>query len=148
MPFRNILFPVDLSEMSGQLAPTVRAMAERLHAKVHVIFCARLFEHFVSIYVPHTTINNFEAEIMRGAEQKLTEFVTTHLKDVNCVHKVVSGDPAEEILNYAAKESIDLIIIGSHGRQAVDRILFGSVAERVVKHSPLPVLTLKPTKQE
>jgi nucleotide-binding universal stress UspA family protein len=57
---------------------------------------------------------------------------------------VVLGDAAEEILNYAKTEGIDLIIMGTHGRKGIERIIFGSVAERVVKKSPIPVLTVNP----
>jgi nucleotide-binding universal stress UspA family protein len=57
---------------------------------------------------------------------------------------VLTGDPGEEIVNYAEQEKMDLILIGTHGRKGVDRILFGSVAEHVVKNSRIPVLTLNP----
>ena len=62
----------------------------------------------------------------------------------SCTARVVLGDPAEEILNYAQAEGIDLIIIGTHGRKGLERIIFGSVAERVLKKSPVPVLTVNP----
>jgi len=57
---------------------------------------------------------------------------------------VVQGDPAEEILKYVESEKVDLVIMGTHGRKGLDRILFGSVANEVVKRSPAPVLTINP----
>jgi len=59
---------------------------------------------------------------------------------------VMSGDPAEEILNYTQNNEIDLIIMGTHGRKGLNRIVFGSVAERVVKNSPVPVFIANPYK--
>jgi nucleotide-binding universal stress UspA family protein len=54
------------------------------------------------------------------------------------------GDAAEEILKYVRSEGIDLIIMGTHGRKGLEKIVFGSVAERVVQKSPVPVLTINP----
>ncbi len=57
---------------------------------------------------------------------------------------MVQGDPAEEILKYIAAQKVDLVIMGTHGRKGLDRILFGSVATQVVQKSPAPVLTINP----
>ena len=57
---------------------------------------------------------------------------------------LVVGYAAEEILKTAVKENCDLIVMGTHGRKGIDRILFGSVAEKVVKRSSVPVLTIRP----
>ena len=142
--FKKILFPVDLSEVSPKLVPYVKEMAAMFDAKVHLLFVARILQHFTSIYVPHPSISKFEAEIVEGAEKKLQEFVEEQFETDSCTARVVLGDPAEEILNYAQAEGIDLIIIGTHGRKGLERIIFGSVAERVVKKSPVPVLTVNP----
>ncbi len=142
--FKKILFPVDLSEVSPKLVPYVKEMAATFGAEVHLLFVARILQHFASIYVPHPSVNKFEAEIVKGAEQKLHEFVEEQFESDSCTARVVLGDPAEEILNYAQAEGIDLIIIGTHGRKGLERIIFGSVAERVLKKSPVPVLTVNP----
>ena len=142
--FKKILFPVDLSEVSPKIVPYVKDMALWFNAEVHLLFVARILQHFTSIYVPHPSIMNFEGEITRGAEKKLQEFVKEHFENGSCTARVVLGDPAEEILSYAESEGIDLIIIGTHGRKGIERIFFGSVAERVVKKSQVPVLTVNP----
>ena len=59
--------------------------------------------------------------------------------------EVVVGYAAEEILSLAENEDADLIVMGTHGRKGIDRILFGSVAEKVVKNSSRPVLTIRPS---
>jgi nucleotide-binding universal stress UspA family protein len=56
------------------------------------------------------------------------------------------GDAAEEIINRVKSEGIGLVIIGTHGRKGLDRIVFGSVADRVIKMSPVPVLSINPYK--
>lgn len=142
--FKKILFPVDLSEVSPKLVPYVKEMAAKFDAEVHLLFVARILQHFTSIYVPHPSIMNFEGEITRGAEKRLQEFVEEQFESDSCTARVVLGDPAEEIINYAQAEGIDLIIIGTHGRKGLEHIIFGSVAERVVKKSLVPVLTVNP----
>lgn len=141
---QKILFPVDLSEVSPRIAPYVKEVAERFAAEVHILFVARLFEYFTSIYVPHPSIKTFQGEIFKGAEKRLKEFTESSFKDLPVKAKVVPGDPAEEILKYSQSEGMDLIIIGTHGRKGLERVVFGSVADRVVKKSPVPVLTVNP----
>jgi nucleotide-binding universal stress UspA family protein len=64
-------------------------------------------------------------------------------------HRLVTGDPAAAIVRVARDENVDLIVLGTHGRTGVLRLLMGSVTESVVRHAPCPVLTLKqPHKQE
>ncbi|MGD8313422.1 MAG: universal stress protein [Syntrophobacterales bacterium] len=142
--YKKILFPVDLSEASPKIVPHVREMAAKFDAEVHLLFVARILQHFTSIYVPHPSVNKFETEIVKGAEKKLQEFTEEYFKDVPCKARVVLGDAAEETLNYVRSEGIDLIVMGTHGRKGLEHIIFGSVAERVVKKSQIPVLTVNP----
>jgi len=142
--FKKILFPVDLSEVSPKIVPYVKDMVATFDAEIHLLFVARILQHFTSIYVPHPSVNQFEAEVVRGAEKGLQEFVDEHFRADSPKAQVVLGDPAAEILNYAKAEGIDLIIIGTHGRKGLEHIIFGSVAERVVKKSLVPVLTVNP----
>jgi len=141
----KILFPVDLSEVSPKIAPWVLNFAEKFDAEIHLLFVVRNLEYFSSVYVPAVSISNLEAEIIKGAETKIEEFSDSYFKGYRaCKTRVVVGDAAEEILKYAETEKIDLIIIGTHGRKGIDRILFGSVAEKVIKMSSVPVLSVNP----
>ena len=74
----------------------------------------------------------------------MEDFVAEHFQGVKATGKVVNGYAAEEILNLTATVGADLIIMGTHGRKGIDRILFGSVAEKIVKSSPVPVMTVRP----
>jgi nucleotide-binding universal stress UspA family protein len=97
------------------------------------------------MYVPDPSINRFEREVLDGAEKRLYEFREAHFKEFKDVKvDVLLGEVAEEILGYAAEEKIDLIIMGTHGRKGLDKIVFGSVADRVVKTSPVPVMVINP----
>ena len=140
----TILFPVDLSEASPALVPWVRFASEKFDAKVDVLFVARVMDYYAGLYVPHPSIANFEAEIVQGSEKKLAEFVEEHMSGMKVKALVRPGYPAEEILLYAESQAVDMIIIGTHGRKGLERIIFGSVAEHVVKHSNIPVMTVNP----
>jgi len=66
-----------------------------------------------------------------------------HRVDTYFEHHLLSGDPGSELVHFAERENIDLIVMGTHGRTGLTRLLMGSVAEAVVRRAPCPVLTLK-----
>jgi len=145
--FNKILFPVDLSESSPKLVPYVTLMASKFGSKIHLLFVARVFEYFSGIYVPHPSISKFEDEVVKGAKKRIEEFTEEYFSDFPATKaKVVAGDISEEILKYTVSNGIDLLIMGTHGRKGLEKVIFGSVAERVAKTSPVPVLLVNPYK--
>ncbi|MDO9566012.1 MAG: universal stress protein [Candidatus Desulfaltia sp.] len=145
--FNKILFPVDLSESSPKIVPFVTTMARKFGSEIHLLFVARVFEYFSGIYVPHTSINQFEDEVVKGAKKRLEEFTEECFSDFPGTEaKVVPGDISEEILKYTVFNGIDLLIMGTHGRKGLEKVIFGSVAERVAKASSVPVLLINPYK--
>jgi nucleotide-binding universal stress UspA family protein len=79
-----------------------------------------------------------------GARKELENFggeLRDGLNDVEC--SVVRGVPYEEILKFAEEKGVDLIVMGTQGRSGLDRVIFGSTAEKVVRNSDRPVLTVK-----
>jgi nucleotide-binding universal stress UspA family protein len=145
--FKIILFPVDLSAAAVKIIPYVQNLASRYNARIHLLFVARVFDYFTSMYVPHPSVSQFEKEVIEGAEKRLYEFADESFKSFpGTKTKVVAGDPSDEILNYISEHAIDLVVMGTHGRKGIDKVIFGSVAERVVKASPVPVLVVNPFK--
>ena len=146
--FKKILFPVDLSESSDKILPYVQTVAKKFDSKIYILFAARVFDYFTSIYVPHPSINKFEKEIIEGAEKRLYEFVDTHFKEFPGTKTVVvAGDAAEKIVEYIEDQKIDLVIMGTHGRKGMDKVIFGSVADRVIRLSPVPVMVVNPYRE-
>lgn len=144
---QRILFPVDLTESSEKLVPHVVTMAEKFNAQVQVLFVVRIFQYFTDIYVAPPSISIFENELVDGARKKMDEFTQEYFTTLPQTHgEVVLGDPPEVILDYISTNQIDLVVMGTHGRKGLDRVLFGSVAERVIKSSPVPVLVINPHK--
>ena len=147
--FKKILFPIDLSEVSAEIIPYVTTMARTFQSDLHILFVARIFKYYDTIYVPPVSIVEFEEKVVAGGKRRLDEFVQEHLKDC-CVSvvKVIPGDPAEEIVRYIDVEGIDLVVMSTHGRKGLDRILFGSVANHVVTTSSVPVMTVNPYRKK
>ena len=141
---KKILCAVDFSDHSPEVAEYASLMAKSSGAQVMVLYVAPSLSQYVGFHVPPSSIESFVGEIVTGAEDTMNEFVKDNFKDITVSGKVVAGYPAEEILAIAGAEGCDMIVMGTHGRKGIDRILFGSVAEKVVKSSKVPVLTVRP----
>jgi len=143
--FKKILFPVDFSEVSPKIAPWVLSVGKTYNAEIHLLFVVRKLEYFSSMDVGYIAIKGFEDEVVAGAESSMEKFINENFQDCPaCTSKVVLGDAAEEILSYTESEKMDIIVMGTHGRKGLERIIFGSVAERVIKMAPVPVLSINP----
>lgn len=129
----NILFPVvRYTSVSADLAPFVKNMALMFKANVHVLRVEPLIDQFIEMRV-------------KEAAAWLSEFVGEHLQGCTITQPpVVPGDPAVEILAYIAKNEIDCVVIGTHGRKGLSGVLFGSTTRDIVGKAPVPVLSLNP----
>jgi nucleotide-binding universal stress UspA family protein len=138
-PPRNILVPVDFSEASDRALAYAQTMAKALGASIHV---------FHAIPDPHSQVWSIEAtgmnlgsllETWQADAQKRLDGLSV---DTPGKRLVKIGQPFSEITRYAESQQIDLIIMGTHGRGAIEHMLLGSVAEKVVRKAPCPVLTV------
>ena len=141
---KKIMCAVDLSEASSMVADYANTLAQNMEAEVVVLYAAPSLSQYVGFHVPPNSIENFVGEIVTGAEKSMDTFLAENFGDTKATGKVVTGYAAEEILKAAEEEAVDLIVMGTHGRKGIDLILFGSVAEKVVKSSTVPVLTIRP----
>jgi len=146
MQLNRILCAVDLSEHSRQVAQYAAMLAQATGAHLSVIYTAPSLSQYVGFHVPPNTIENFVGEIVSGAEKAMETFVAENFAGLPVSSKVLIGYAAEEIINRADEENVDMIVMGTHGRKGIDRILFGSVAENVVKNAKQPVLTIRPAR--
>ncbi|MCQ2444766.1 MAG: universal stress protein [Mailhella sp.] len=140
----KIVCALDLSEHSKAVAEYACMLAKTGGASIVAVYAAPTLTQYTGFHVPPNTIDSFVGEIVSGAEKAMEKFASENFTDVEVKTEVVVGYAAEEILAVAEKEGADMIIMGTHGRKGIDRILFGSVAEKVVKNSSIPVLTVRP----
>jgi len=142
---QKILFPVDLTEKIDPLLPWVTTLVEKFDATLIVLFVTQDLASFTSFYMPHPHIKSMQEEALKAAQQKMEEVRQQYFQDFKKVEtRVVQGDPAAKILEVAQKEGVDLIIMGTHGRKGLERAIFGSVCDKVVRNSKIPVLTIYP----
>jgi nucleotide-binding universal stress UspA family protein len=142
---RTILVPVDFSEVAPILAKWAKGFAKQLNAKIILTYVLEDLSTYEGIFVDLKTLTELENTLYEGAKKSMEDFLKEHFSDFPNVEPVLEkGDVVETILRVAQEKGADLIVIGTHGRKGLDRILFGSVAEGVVKNSPIPVVTLNP----
>ena len=136
---QNILAPTDFSRSSRLALEAAAILAAQNDARVtlvHVHTATRLpFQAVESI--PEETETKIHEELRRWADELFgdTREVKTAL--------VISDNAADGIVNYAAKEDVDMIVMSTHGRTGLAKMLIGGVAEQVVRHAKCPVLTLR-----
>lgn len=146
MPNINkILCALDLSDQSKSVAEYAVMLAKMSGAQIVAVYVAPTLTQYTGFHVPPNTIDNFVGEIVSGAERSMQDFVSENFPGIEAKGTVVVGYAAEEILTLAESEAVDLIVMGTRGRKGIDLILFGSVAEKVVKSAHCPVLTIRPT---
>lgn len=141
---KKIVCALDLSEHSKKVAEYATSLAKISNATVVAVYSAPAMTQYTGFQVPPSTIDGFVGEIVSGARSAMTDFVAENFKGVDVRAEIVVGYAAEEIIALAYAEDADIIVMGTHGRKGIDRILFGSVAEKVVKNSRVPVMTIRP----
>lgn len=143
--FRHILVPVDFGEPSDHAIDLALTIAARFDAMVTLLHVSWMPPYYYSAYAEglafpldemETKARTLLDETLAKARQRYSRIET----------KVVPGEPWEKILEAAKDTNADLIVMGTHGRRGVARVFLGSVAEKVVRHSPIPVLTAIGTK--
>ena len=145
---KKIICALDLSDQSKQVAEYAVMLAKMSGASIIVVYAAPTLTQYTGFHVPPNTIDSFVGEIVSGAERSMADFVSENFHGVDARGVVVVGYAAEEILTLARTEKADLIVMGTRGRKGLDLILFGSVAEKVVKNALCPVLTIRPNDDE
>ena len=140
---KKILFPVDFSEGTQHIVPYVKEMANQFKSEVHVLFVVHVTPYYEGIGVEMTYVADFEEVVVNQARTRMDEFIVKYFKENNVVGKVMTGHPADTILEYTDLENIDLIIMG-HSKKGIQRMIMGSVAGLVVKKSHVPVMIVNP----
>lgn len=141
--FGRILVPVDGSEVAKKAATKALAIAKSTDIEVLALHVLTI-PGIPTLYAYPTEIPYQQLhDLIRKEGRSYLEEIEKLGKEmgVNVSTKLVDGHPAEEILKEARED--DLIVIGSKGRTALDRLLMGSVAENVVRHAPCPVMIVR-----
>jgi nucleotide-binding universal stress UspA family protein len=146
MEIQRILWPTDFSTLSRSALPFVNEMALRFSAAVdavHAIPTLPTIAAAGSPDAPAVSLTSYLSSMREQAEERLQKLVTDAVVDSIDTHwEVLNGNPAYAIVNYASDRHSDLIILSTHGETGVTRLVFGSVAEKVVRLAKCPVLVI------
>ena len=142
--FKKILYPVDFSEHTEGIVEYGVAIARKFDAEFHLLHVIPNLNYFTP-YESFLTPENMVA-IERSIESEVERDLNKIIENIGIpVIKVVkTGVIFMEIIDYIKTEKIDLVVMGTHGRSGIEHILIGSVAEKIVRKAPCPVLTIKP----
>ena len=144
MEIKKILCATDFSEGSLNSLPYAVDLAKRYSAKLYLIHVIHDVGKTSGWYVPHVSLDEMYKEMTKDAKAQLDKSFVDEMRGFKDIeHVVLTGIPYQEISRFAEEKKIDLIVIGTQGRTGLERMLFGSTAEQVVRHAPCPVITVR-----
>jgi nucleotide-binding universal stress UspA family protein len=151
--YDTVLFCTDFSKNAQTAFPRAVDIARRYGAALHVLHVYYDAGHIAEFEMSSDTKTNGALMVhMKGTEmEKRLDDVCGEAEEAlgaPCVSKMTRGKPHDEIVRYAKEEKIDLIVMSSHGLTGLEHALFGSTAERVLRHSPCDVLVVKSNLEE
>lgn len=148
---RHVLVATDFSDASAVALNYGRELARTFGATLHVIHAVDLLAARIPMSQGHGyDLDHLQKEIEESARTAIAELVTDEDRSKLQTHEAVVAalSPSEAILDYARDKMIDVIVIGTHGRTGLSRLVMGSVAERIVRNAPCPVLTVRHPEHE
>ncbi len=138
IPLKTILHPTDFSKPSEYALRFACALARDYQARLVLLHVVEppVYYGELGMSVP------LPSDFLESLQQRLSQLVPADC-GIRVESILVEGNASQRILRIAQEQHCDLIILGTHGRTGLSRVLLGSVAEDVIRHSPIPVLTLK-----
>ena len=142
---KRILHPTDFSENSQEATRYACGLVEKFYSELHLLHVLELHPSSAPVFGGGLALRPPVQESKQAAEKHLSQVVDQEWQEGKLVVRATAeGRPFVEIIRYAREHDIDLIVMGTHGRSGLAHALMGSVAERVVRKAPCPVLTVRP----
>jgi universal stress protein A len=142
---QKILLPTDFSNYSAAATKYACELATKFDAELHLLHTLETHISSTPGFGMGLPLPNYISETRAAAEKSLDEVLDPKwAAGRTVIRAVVEGSPKLEIIQYARKQNIDLIVLATHGRTGLPHIIMGSVAETVVRSAPCPVLTVRP----
>ncbi len=135
---KKILFPTDLSSLSNRPLELATILARDMKARLIILH----IQEVAHAYGGGELLCELPDAVQEKVKELLNEIVPDDRK-VEYEHQVATGEAAEEIVHCAKTQNVDLIVMSTHGRSGLGRLLMGSVAETVSKNAPCPVIMYK-----
>ncbi|HBH86651.1 MAG TPA: universal stress protein [Syntrophaceae bacterium] len=145
LPLKKILYPTDFSTLSYEALKVACEYAKQFSAELCLLHVTPLVPA-ITAFTPSSTSFNvplYQENLEKSTKEKLLKVVEKNVpKDMHAQVFAVSGNAGDEIVRFAEKENVDLIVIASHGESGGHHYVMGCVAEKIVRHAKCPVLTV------
>jgi universal stress protein A len=144
LPFKKILWPTDFSEPSFEALDAAKELALRFSAELTIVHVVSSLPVVPTPPGPTSfNVSLYEEALLDSAKASMEDIIAKRIPDgISVRSAVTTGLVADEIVQEAEKQRIDLIVIATHGETGWRRLVFGSVAEKVVRTAPCPVLVI------
>jgi nucleotide-binding universal stress UspA family protein len=145
LPVKSILWPSDDSTSAKRALEVAIELAKQFGAKLYGLQVVSQVPTFTETGPPITGLDipRYESELKQAAEKALKEtFAEKVPADTQTETAIRLGKAAEEIIGFAKEKGIELIVMSTHGRTGLSHLMIGSVAESVIRHSPIPTLII------
>lgn len=144
LKIERILCPTDFSEFSDKAYDYAESLAQHYGSKLYLEHVVQPLPSAYPYYAFPDSVHEVFWHLRKHAERRLQNFIEAHARDGIQVEGVVQeAGIAESILGFAEKQTVDLIVMGTHGRRGADRLLLGSVTEKVLRKACCPVLAVR-----
>ena len=141
---KKVLVPIDFSDYSKSALKYATEFAQNFNAEMFLVYVVEPVIYPPDFSMGQIAIPSVNAEWDIKAKEELDKLANSEIPDTVKVQTIIkTGKPFLEIIETAADEDVDIIIIATHGHSGMEHILFGSTAEKVVRKAPCPVLTLR-----
>lgn len=147
----RILVPVDLMEGSRAIVDYAVQLAKPFKASIEILHAWEPPQYVAPdllVAAPGWNPQSLEKTALDAARKELEALIGGIKDTVPVTHRLEVGEPAAAVLRVAEVGGFDLIIMGTHGRRGLPRLLLGSVAQKVIARAPCPVLTLHVTEEK
>lgn len=143
MEIKRILYTTDFGKGAVKSAEAAADLAKRYSAKLHVLHIIYDVAHDSWLYRRRIKTAEIYRELQESVTRELESFVSDNFKGVDVTFEVIVGLPHKDIVRVAREMKSDLIVIGSHGRKGIGRVIFGSTAMQVLRQAPCAVFTVR-----
>jgi nucleotide-binding universal stress UspA family protein len=140
---KTILFATDFSDSSEPAAEYAVFLTKLTGAHLHVLHVINELNEHQRVMVPREAFQLLEKEIEVQTVKELDRFCREQASEIPTTTHAVVGTAFQKILSMSDQIHADLIVMGTHGRTGVEHVIVGSTAERVVRRSKIPVLTVR-----
>ena len=144
---KKILCPIEFEgEFNEEILNAAVTMAKKFDAELVLIHVNLVFNRYNRGGVVGETLAQLNKSLLATSQEAMKELLEEEsVKGIKVKGIVVDGDAATEITRVAKEEKIDLIVMGTHGKNVAEKFFFGSVAQKVIQGVAIPVMTIKPS---